>query len=385
MRVAEPNTGEGVGTGELVTTPPANAPVSLYPGKYPKESNFVNMLKVAGDAYPAKLLSRRLSIRQVREGICCTTAIYEIDNPVDPLLPALGVPQVFYNFTRESLLARLQFLEARADKPTKKDGPEGEPLPHPVIQSIRDGTYDASNPPGSRKRSLDSVNDGQPPAKRSRKFALTAGEWRDILPACIQVLASQGADTQLAGLTKLLVKKAKKVKDLTIPKPISTATAPAEAVVAVVALAPVVAAVVDAQATQSDVGGGGIVNANDAPGDQPRGGARGGRGRAARPRGRGRGAGSTANVNQGNSNGPTKGGNRDFNANDNRNSSQREYTGRVCLRWNHARNQECTYFISIRLGFCAACGAPAAHPYDSRPRGGRGGFGRGGRGYGNRY
>jgi hypothetical protein len=322
----------------------------------------------------------------VREGICCTTAIYEHDNPVDPLVPALGVPQVFYKFTRESLFARLQFLENRADKPTKKDGPEGEPLPHPVIRAIRDGTYDASDLPGNRKRSLDSVNDGQPPAKRSRKFSLTAGEWRDILPACIQVLASQGSDTQIAGLTRLLVKKAKKVKVLTIPQPISTATAPAEAVVAAVALAPVVAAVVDAQATQSDVGGGGIVNDNVAPGDQPRGGARGGRGRAARPRGRGRGAGSTANVNQGSSNGPTKGGNRDYNANDNRNSYQREYTGHVCKRWNHARSQECTYFVSIRLGFCAACGAPAAHPYNSRPRGGRGGFGRGGRGgYGNRY
>ena len=77
---------------------------------------------------------------------------------------------------------------------------------------------------------------------------------------------------------------------------------------------------------------------------------------------------------------------REFNANDNRNWNQREYTGHVCRRWNHGRNQECTYFVGISLGFCAACGAPAAHPYNSRPRGGRGGYGKGGRGgRGNRY
>jgi hypothetical protein len=196
------------------------------------------MLMLVGNDYPPKLLSTRVSIRQVREAICCTTAIHAIDNPVvNNFLPALGVPQVFYNFTRESLLARLQFLEARVDKPTRKDSPDREPLPHPVVQSIRDGTYDASNPPGTRKRSLASESDGQPPAKKSRKFALTAGEWRDMIPACCQVLASHGADTQLAGLTKLLVKKAKKVKDQATPKPISTAAAPAEIVVAAVALA----------------------------------------------------------------------------------------------------------------------------------------------------
>ena len=221
----------------------------------------------------------------------------------------------------------------------------------------------------------------------TRKFALTAGELRDILPACIQVLASQGSEAQIAGLTRLLVKKTKKVMTImTTPQPISTATAPAEAVVTTVALAPVVAPAVDAQATQSDVGGGGIVNNNIAPGDQSRGGAGGGIGCATRPRGRGRGAGSTANVNRGGSNGPVRGANREFNANDNRNWNQREYTGNVCRRWNDGRNQECTYFVGISLGFCAACGAPAAHPYNSRPRGGRGGYGKGGRGGGgNRY
>jgi hypothetical protein len=50
----------------------------------------------------------------------------------------------------------------------------------------------------------------------------------------------------LARLTKLLVKKAKKVKDLATPKPTSTAEAPAETVAA----APAAVAVVEAQATQ---------------------------------------------------------------------------------------------------------------------------------------
>ena len=73
------------------------------------------------------------------------------------------------------------------------------------------------------------------------------------------------------------MKKTKKVTTtMTAPQLISTAKAPVEAVVATVALAPVAAPVVDTPAEQSDVGGGGIVNNNAAPGDQSKRGAGGG-------------------------------------------------------------------------------------------------------------
>jgi hypothetical protein len=80
-------------------------------------------------------------------------------------------------------------------------------------------------------------------------------------------------------------------------------------------------------------------------------------------------AGHASTGNQGSYNG----GNREVRYNNNRESSQREYSGRHCLRWNHARNVECQCFIFINLAFCAAC-APAEHQ-NRKNLGPRGGWG----------
>jgi hypothetical protein len=71
----------------------------------------------------------------------------------------------------------------------------------------------------------------------------------------------------------------------------------------------------------------------------------------------------------------------------NRDHSHKEYTGRLCVRWNHAKSRMWRSFICISLDICAALGTPAEHQnkYRLDNSGGRGGGFRGGRGHGTRY